>query len=77
MSFMFRSESCRGIDDDNNWSVAIEEGNIERLYKLIKDDPNVLEDFDAIPFVQTPLDSQPKRTYYNSAMFQIPPITYK
>ncbi|KAF7134272.1 hypothetical protein RHSIM_Rhsim08G0165600 [Rhododendron simsii] len=35
--------------------AAAETGDIKGLYKSIKDDPNVLDSIDAIPFVDTPL----------------------
>ncbi|CAJ1978534.1 unnamed protein product [Sphenostylis stenocarpa] len=42
-------------EDRSRVNSAAQEGDVDRLYTVIQENPHVLEDIDSIPFVDTPL----------------------
>ena len=49
------STSTHGENNNEKLKKAAQDGDVERLYELIAEDPNILGHFDKVPFCETPL----------------------
>ncbi|CAH8385312.1 unnamed protein product [Eruca vesicaria subsp. sativa] len=49
------STSTHGENNIEKLKKAAQDGDVERLYELIAEDPNILGHFDKVPFCETPL----------------------